>query len=123
MGTVIRFYKMGKLIMTATINGRLGYLDGDMLAQDEVNTAHIAASKTLDLELWHCCFGHLGIDAVKQLINQDMVDGLDLTSDSPFPAICQACIHGKQHRDSFQRRHPPEHHRSSNLSTLTSMAL
>ena len=53
MGTVIRFYKMGKLIMTATINGRLGYLDGDMLAQDEVNTAHIAGSKTLDLELWH----------------------------------------------------------------------
>ena len=31
MGTVIRFYKMGKLIMTATVNGRLGYLDGDML--------------------------------------------------------------------------------------------
>ena len=51
MGTVIRFYKMGKLIMTATVNGRLGYLDGDMLAQDEVNTAHIAASKTLDLGL------------------------------------------------------------------------
>ena len=36
----------------------------------------IAASKALDLELWHCCFGHLGIDVVKQLINQDMVDGL-----------------------------------------------
>ena len=106
MGTAIRFYKMGKLIMTATVNGRLGYLDGDTLAQD----AHIAVSKTLDLELWHIHFGHLGIDAVKQLINQDMVDGLDLTSDSPFPAICEACIHGKQHR-------------SSNLSTLTSMAL
>ena len=73
MGTVLRFYKMGKLIMTATVNGRLGYLDGDTLAQDEVNTAHIAASKTLDLELWHHHFGHLGIDVVKQLINQDMV--------------------------------------------------
>ena len=29
MGPAIRFYKMGKLIMTATVNGRLGYLDGD----------------------------------------------------------------------------------------------
>ena len=65
MGTVLRFYKMGKLIMTAKINGRLGYLNGDTLTQDEMNTAHIAASKTLDLELWHHCFGHLGIDAVK----------------------------------------------------------
>ena len=44
-------------------------------------------SQQLDLELWHRCFGHLGIDVVKQLINQDMVDSLDLTSDSPFPAI------------------------------------
>ena len=51
MGTVLRFYKMGKLIMTATVNGRLAYLDGHTLTQDEVNTAHIAASKTLDLEL------------------------------------------------------------------------
>ena len=42
----------------------------------EVNTAHIAASKTLDLQLWHRHFGHLGIDAVKQLINQDMVGRL-----------------------------------------------
>ena len=99
-----RFYKIGKLIMTATVNGRLRYLDKDTLAQDEVNTAHIAVSKTLDLELWHCRFGHLGIDAVKQLINQDMVDGLDLTSDSPFPAICEACIRGKQHRDSFPKK-------------------
>ena len=90
--------------MTATINGRLGYLDGDTLAQDEVNAAHIAVSKTLDLELWHHCFGHLGIDAVKQLINQDMVDVLDLTSYSPFPAICEAYIHGKQHRDSFPKK-------------------
>ena len=65
MGTALRFYKMGKLIMTATFNGRLGYLDGDMLAQDEVNTVHIAASKTLDLELWHCHFSHLGINVVK----------------------------------------------------------
>ena len=104
MGTVLRFYKMGKLVMTATINGRLGYLDEDRLAQDEVNTAHMAASKTLDLELWHHCFGHLGIDVVKQLINQDMVDGLDLISDSSFPAICKACIHGKQHRDSFLKK-------------------
>ena len=90
MGIVLRFHKMSKLIMTATANGRLTYLDGHTLTQDEVNTAHIAASKTLDLELWHCRFGHLGIDVVKQLINQDMVDGLDLTSDTPFSAICEA---------------------------------
>ena len=44
------------------------------------------------------------IDVVKQLINQDMVDGLDLTSDSSFPAICEACIYGKQHRDSFPKK-------------------
>ena len=69
-----------------------------------MNTAHIAASKTLDLELWHHHFGHLGIDVVKQLINQDMVDGLDLTSDSPIPAICEAGIHRKQHRDSFPKK-------------------
>ena len=32
MGTVLRFYKMDKLIMTTGVNGRLGYLDGDTLA-------------------------------------------------------------------------------------------
>jgi transposase InsO family protein len=104
IGTALRFYKMGKLILTATVNGRLAYLDGETLTQDEVNTAHIAASKTLDLELWHRRFGHLGIDAVKQLITQDMVDGLDITSDTPFPAICEACIHGKQHREPFPKK-------------------
>ena len=87
---------MGKLIMTATVDRRLAYLDGHTLTQDEVNTAHIATSKTLDLEPWHHHFGHLGIDAVKWLINQDMVDGLDLTSDTAFPAICEDCIHGKK---------------------------
>ena len=33
-----------------------------------------------------------------------MVDGLDLTSDSPFPAICKTCIQGKQHRDPFLKK-------------------
>ena len=89
MVTALRFYKMGKVIMTATVNGRLAYLDGHTLTQDELNTAHIATSKTLDLELWHHCFGHLGIDVVKQLII-NMVNGLDLNSDTPFPAICEA---------------------------------
>ena len=56
MGTALRFYKMGKLIMTATVNGRLGYLDGDTLAQDEVNTAHIAVSKSLVLLLYSVSF-------------------------------------------------------------------
>ena len=90
--------------MTATVNGRLVYLDGYILTQNEVNTAHISASKTLDMELWYHHFGYLDIDVVKQLIHQDMVDGLDLTSDTPFLAICKACIHGKQHRDSFPKK-------------------
>ena len=58
MGTALRFYKMGKLIMTATINGRLGYLDGDMLAQDEVDTGHCT----------HCCIKDTGSGALALLL-------------------------------------------------------
>ena len=65
VGTVLRFYTVDKLILTTTVKGRLAYLDGKTLTQVEVNTAHIATSKTLDLKLWHHYFGHLGIDATK----------------------------------------------------------
>src|SRR3979490_2063879 len=33
-----------------------------------------------------------------------MVEGMDITSDTPFPTICEAYIHGKQHREPFPKK-------------------
>lgn len=50
--------------------------------------------------LWHLRFGHLNFNGLQFLAKNDVVTGLPLLEKSN--QVCEGCILGKQHRDSFQ---------------------
>ena len=52
-----------------------------------------------DLWLWHLRFGHLGFSGLKLLSNTKMVDSLPVINEPKN--LCEACVKGKQHRQSF----------------------
>ncbi|CAL2237102.1 unnamed protein product [Prunus armeniaca] len=59
----------------------------------------LKASVTHCLQTWHKRLGHLNERSIKMLENQEMVHGLlhlEQTS-----VVCEGCMLGKQHRDSF----------------------
>ena len=49
--------------------------------------------------MWHCRYGHLGAQALKQLAVQGLVDGFDYDSSK----FCEPCTKGKHHRSSFPK--------------------
>eukprot|EP01018_Ginkgo_biloba_P011608 Gb_41335 [translate_table: standard] len=49
--------------------------------------------------LWHCRYGHLNYGGLVTLRKNEMVVGLPFIQGSK--EICEECIYGKQHRDSF----------------------
>lgn len=54
------------------------------------------------VDLWHKRMGHLNMNALKLLHEQDMVVGmLELKNTS---VICEGCAFGKHCRDSFPRK-------------------
>ena len=68
-----------------------------MTSKEYANTA--ITSHHLDINLPHCCLGHLSYDNVKWLVDKGMVDGV--TSVGGHIEFCEACVHGKQHRLPF----------------------
>lgn len=51
--------------------------------------------------LWHLRYGHLSFKGLKTLYEKNMVEGLP-NINNPIE-MCEDCIVGKQHRDSFPR--------------------
>lgn len=49
---------------------------------------------------WHLRFGHLGFSGLKLLSKENMVNWLPEIN--PLDQLCEACIKGKQHRQSFE---------------------
>ena len=68
-----------------------------MTSKKYANTAH--ASCHIDINILHCCLGHLGHDNVKRLVTKGMVEDVD--SVGGCIEFCEACVHGKQHRFHF----------------------
>ena len=66
--------------------------------------------------LWHFRFGHLNFGGLKLLHTKNMVKGLPLI-DRP-ERVCEGCIFGKQHRDTFQLESHIEHIPHLKLCTL-----
>ena len=52
-----------------------------------------------ELWKWHLRFGHLNFRRLKLLSNISMVNGLPIVKESEY--VCEACILGKQQRNSF----------------------
>ena len=63
------------------------------------------AKEESDMHLWHCRFGHLGIDDVSKLANNNMVNGMNDVGDNGV-SPCESCIMGKQHRTAYPKGTP-----------------
>ena len=96
---------MGEVIGEAEERGGLWVLKTSQIEEQtmqQVNMVHTQPSKAMkEAERWHRRFGHLGIDGLKKLSSQQMVEGL-----SPIPPEvthfeCEACKGGKQSRKPF----------------------
>ncbi|CAL8095525.1 unnamed protein product [Prunus armeniaca] len=59
----------------------------------------LKASVTHSLQTWHKRLGHLNERSIKMLKNQDIVHGLPHLEQTSV--VCEGCMLGKQHRDSF----------------------
>ena len=72
----------------------------DCLPMNEL--AHEANSAADSLQLWHQRFGHLGVKNLKTLQDEELVEGLKF-NDSKDMQFCEACVEGKQTRNSFPK--------------------
>ena len=50
--------------------------------------------------LWHQRYGHLGVQSLKRLANDKLVEGFNLDGKKNVE-FCKACTQGKLHRCSF----------------------
>ena len=56
--------------------------------------------KLLNEMLWHQCYGHLGVQSLKKLANEKLVEGINFDAKTNLE-FCDACTQGKLHRCSF----------------------
>jgi transposase InsO family protein len=107
-GEQMRFYdKTRSLILTATISGTTGSLDGYTLDND-VEEAFL--TNHVDRNILHQRLGHIGKDRFRTLLTKNLANGIVVTPGSQIVDTCEPCIAGKQHRDPFP-------HIASNRST------
>lgn len=62
---------------------------------NDSESAYIAVQKD-SIKLWHERFAHQNVAHVKQILKRNNIDFID----SDY--VCEACIYGKHHRDSFK---------------------
>ncbi|KAK4313452.1 hypothetical protein Pmani_015209 [Petrolisthes manimaculis] len=58
------------------------------------------AACKLDENIWHRRYGHLGIDNLKILVRDDLVDGLNFDVNKELE-FCDACVKGKSKKSPF----------------------
>jgi Reverse transcriptase (RNA-dependent DNA polymerase)/gag-polypeptide of LTR copia-type/Pol polyprotein, beta-barrel domain/GAG-pre-integrase domain/Integrase core domain/Domain of unknown function (DUF4219)/Zinc knuckle len=67
-------------------------------------SAKVATQANDKLMTWHRRFGHLNVQGLRQLVQKGMVHGLPLETIKDWKlGICEGCLYGKQHRESFQK--------------------
>lgn len=72
------------------------------LSFDSSNSQSLNTTENTNSKLWHYRMGHLNFQSLVLLRKQNMVNGLPyikLNND-----VCEECIFGKQHRESFLDR-------------------
>ena len=75
------------------IQGKLYTLN---IVKENVNIAKQQPETDQYLYMWHCRFGHLGMNDVNKLIEENMVNGMDGVSNKNDNQFCEACTKGKQ---------------------------
>lgn len=108
-GESLEFFKEGQLLLTASIRGITGMLDGSTLMNS--NSAAVFSAR-IGKDLLHQRLGHIGKDRLETLLRQDLATGILVHNNSQIEDVCEHCIAGKQHRDPFPQL---SEHRSHEL--------
>ena len=103
-GKVVKFTKWfcysldrnHKIVVKATKVGSLYQIDH----KPKHERVNFAKQPEIKEDVWHKCFGHLGVSSLQKLANKNLVDGFDfnLSKDLTF---CEACSQGQQHCNKF----------------------
>lgn len=96
---VVNIIHNSKLLATGVMMGEL-YVLKMLIPDEQLNVAERSSS----FQLWHYRLGHLGMDKVKKMMNEQMVNGMNSVNDEKS-SVCEACILGKQHRCPYPRGH------------------
>jgi hypothetical protein len=91
------------LLFTATVDSTTtAYLDETTICVPQPECSALKAM-VVNKSLIHRRMCHLGRDYVDQLVREDLVEDLTLTSTSPMAELCEPCISGKQHCAPFPK--------------------
>ena len=90
----------GTIMGSGNTDGKLFMLDSSLM-KGSLHEAHSAIDGN-SLQLWHERYGHLGVNSLKLLSNQKLVDGLELNPSEEIK-FCEGCVKGKQTRSSFPK--------------------
>ena len=103
-GGVVKFDEQRCIVSREGKNITIGNIvDGKLYRVNTSEFANVANSSTPDLGVWHCRFGHLNHDYVKQLAKKQLVDGMKY-SDVSFDKEYEACALGKMHKLPFPKQ-------------------
>ena len=83
--------KNSKIVAEGEIQGKLYVLN---VVKEHANVTKQQPDP--DRYLWHCRFGHLGMNNVNKLIDDEMVNGMDGATNMNENQFCEACTKGKQ---------------------------
>ena len=96
------FLYNGEVIATAKKVAGLYYLDFQPTS-DCSNAMVNEGTKLSNEMLWHQRYGHLGVQNLKKLANDKLVEGFNFDAKKNLE-FCKACTQGKLHRCSFPTR-------------------
>ena len=104
-GTESKIMRNLKLLTTEKVHEKL-YMLTIIPDVEYINVA----KEIPDKNLWHCRFGHVGMDSISKLIDENMAEGMNCSDHGKESSLCESCIMGKQHRTLFPKDKP---HRAS----------
>ena len=97
-GTECKIMRNSKLLATGKIHEKL-YMLTIIPDVEYINVA----KEIPDKNLWHCRFGHVGMDSISKLIDENMAEGMNCSNHGKESSVCESCIMGKQHRTTFPK--------------------
>ena len=98
------------LITKGNCVGRMFTLDVDV---PEIKSAMFAqgAGVVVDIEIWHKRIGHVNVQRLKSMQNQNIATSIPKFKVDGIPGVCEACQLGKQSKSAF----PHDKHVSKNV--------
>ncbi|KAF7770864.1 hypothetical protein Agabi119p4_6838 [Agaricus bisporus var. burnettii] len=57
--------------------------------------------KAVPFEIWHRRLGHVGVEVLKRMTRDKLVDGLNVEGDAEMKGMCEDCIYGKHATHPF----------------------